>query len=107
MEKCQSVFCFVTGHDVNIEWVQCNECDQWYHTMCKALTPREELALSEEAGVSNLGVQFQLKMSSLIEEEELNQAYISAKICSNNLKAQYTEVMGGREKQLNEASSSK
>ena len=42
IEKYHS-YCFVTKHDIDIQWVQCDQCNNWYHTMCEALTPLEEI----------------------------------------------------------------
>ena len=30
-------------HDINVQWVQCDVCDNWYHTMWEGLTPIEEV----------------------------------------------------------------
>ena len=49
IEKCGSSNCYITMHDVKIEWVQCDTCNKWYHTMCEMLTPLEEMSINSDA----------------------------------------------------------
>ena len=34
-EKCDYELCCITIHDSNVEWVQCDKCDMWFHTECQ------------------------------------------------------------------------
>ena len=112
IEKCNSAFCIVTVHDINIDWVLCDDCDSWYHTMCEALTPQEEISLTDNAmykcavcaGIEDIGDIYRSKISLLIDEEELiNVSAIAARILSDDLKAKYSDIMGDREKRLSDA----
>ena len=71
--------CYLTQFDINVEWVQCDTCDSWYHTMCKVLTPLEQLSLSNslyKCLCCTLGENlnradvYNTKISALIEEED-------------------------------------
>ena len=112
VEKCNSAFCIVTVHDINIDWALCDDCDSWYHTMCEALTPQEEISLTDNAmykcvvcaGIEDIGDIYRSKISLLIDEEELiNVSSIAARILCDDLKAKYSDIMGDREKRLSDA----
>ena len=48
MSLCKSVMCLATVHDNQPDEVMCDSCDEWYHTMCEALTFEEEVNLGYE-----------------------------------------------------------
>ena len=55
IERCAFEYCYVTKHDINVQWILCDHCNKWYHAMCDLLTPQEELDLSDvESYVSYL-----------------------------------------------------
>ena len=41
VQRCSARCCFVSFHDVNINWIQCDKCDQEFHLMCEVLTSVE------------------------------------------------------------------
>ncbi len=43
--KCTSLVCCMTSVDIEVNWVQCDECNKWLHTHCEFFTPAEELSI--------------------------------------------------------------
>ena len=31
--------------DIEVNWVQCDECNKWLHTLCEYFNPAEELSI--------------------------------------------------------------
>lgn len=46
-EQCKTARCIVTNYDFNVEWLQCDRCDAWCHSVCEGLTVTEERSLAE------------------------------------------------------------
>ena len=116
VKKCRSPNCFVTKHDINVQWVACDTCDEWYHTMCETLTPLEEITTvnedeiykciecSHDAPPQDRKELFSIKIASLIDEEDMfNERVIEDKIKCDNFQATYRSIVGSREKRLNDA----
>ena len=49
LDKCKSAYCCITTSDENVNWVLCDSCSNWFHTMCECMSNMDELQLSEEA----------------------------------------------------------
>ena len=45
-EKCNSLIRCITVLDTSVNWVQCDNCDNWLHTICECFTPEEELSVN-------------------------------------------------------------
>ena len=97
----------MTLHDINVQWVQCDMCDNWYHTMCEGLTPIEEVMDGNYACVNcsgwvNRSEVFIEKINQLLDEEDiLNRDVVQARELCDNLKAEYTNIIGSHERSLN------
>ena len=37
VENCKAGFC-VVNHNINVNWVQCDLCEEWFNCICEALT---------------------------------------------------------------------
>ena len=110
VEKCHHPFCCITIHDQNVEWVQCDLCDNWLHTMCDGLTPEEEMSLSnqEYTCITCKGIYISEVLDNKIaqllsEEDDIIKSKIEAKVKCDNFKAQYVNMQGEKEKMLNDA----
>ena len=44
--KCNSLICCITALDTSVNWVQCDNCGNWLHTICECFTPEEELSVN-------------------------------------------------------------
>ena len=68
--------CFVTTHDINVLWVQCDSCDSWLHAMCEGHSSIEEMENDgdyicvECSGIEDSFQIFADKINKLINEEE-------------------------------------
>ena len=100
---------------MNVEWVACDSCDEWFHTMCGMLTMLEEISVTAndtyeclqctggEAEVEKAEV-FADKITSLLDKEEkLNACMIAHKVSCDDFQAQYHSIVGFREKALSDA----
>ena len=82
-------------------------CDNWYHTMCEGLTPIEEVMDGNYTCVNcsgwvNRSEVFIKKINQLIDEEDiLNRDVVQARELCDNLKAEYTNIIGSHERSLN------
>ena len=108
VEKCGSTFCYITVHDINIKWVQCDHCSIWYHTMCEVMSPQEEISLEKVDSsrcnncqgiieVDDITKLYHAKITHITEEEEiLNGLVVSIQTKCDNLKSTYE--YGGRKR---------
>ena len=107
----------MTDHDRDDLMVQCDQCDQWYHTMCDAILPSLEVnvkqddfeyictqckfILENDSGNVNRTAVFEEKIALLVEEEDvLNIRLIQAKRVADDLKAAYNKRVDEREAML-------
>ena len=110
VEKCHHLFCCITIHDQNVEWVQCDMRDNWLHTMCDGLTPEEEMSLSNQEYTCITCKEIYIsevldnKIAQLLsEEDDITKSKIEAKVKCENFKAQYVNMQGEKEMMLNDA----
>ena len=107
--------CFITEADVNLTLVQCDRCEQWFHTMCEGITPADEVTLAQddytcvqchidsEDGLPRCDV-FEAQIAQLIQaEENHNSQLVDASINVDDLKAKHKAVVGSRERALVDA----
>ena len=107
---CESEFCYVTIHDVNVQLVCCDTCGKWFHSMCEGLSPIDEVGGGGDyicvncSGRTDRSQIFTETINKLIAEEDvINRDIISKRVLCDNLKAVYTNIIGSREKALNAA----
>ena len=109
----------MTEHDRDDLMVQCDQCDQWYHTMCDAILPSLEVNVKQDdfeyictqckfiqennSGNVNRTAVFEEKIALLVEEDVLNIRLIQAKCVADDLKAAYNKRVGEREAMLSVA----
>ena len=75
-------------------WIVYNViCEEWFHSICEALTPIEEISIGEYTCVNCSGLEDRLdifteKINKLVDEEDiLNQEIIQLREMCDNLKS--------------------
>ena len=112
VEKCKSLSCIITSHDENVQWVECDQCMEWVHTLCEALTPVEQLAISDDStyvcqkcsGIKSIIEVIEEKVERLYsEKDKIRIQLVNLKTECDNFKARCERVMGPKEKELSDA----
>ena len=110
IEKCSSEFCFISKHDINVNWVECNSCDNRYHSMCEGHSPMKETSSTGEYNCTNCSGHetvpevINRKIDHLLsEEDKLNDRIVEIREKCDNLKAAYNTYVGPNERSLLDA----
>ncbi len=43
--QCTSLVCCMTSVDIEVNWIQCDKCNKWFHTLYEYFNPAEELSI--------------------------------------------------------------
>ena len=114
--ECGEEWCFVTEYDINVNLVQCDTCDLWFHAMCEGIRPSQESSLSlneflykchQCTSVADDGcdvdrlTEFENLIASLVaEEDELNNQLVDIEREVDDMKAKYNKYSGPRDTAL-------
>ena len=94
---CKSLHCAMTDYDIeynDVNWVFCESCQEWFHTLCEGFTCEEEILLSERhaykcRACSNDNVYTETqssKLDALLKEQtQLTEEETSLKVECDNL----------------------
>ena len=110
-EKCNSVVCCIMDVDADVTWVQCDNCDNWLHTLCECFNPGDELTVDaieryvclkcrnvEDDDL--IGILKEKVTDSLAEEDNLKMIIVKQSTLCDELKAKNESKMGPRELEL-------
>lgn len=101
----------MTTYDDNVNSVQCDECDNWFHCFCEGFSKTEEMGTSELqyykcltcSGVTDVVAIYEAKIAQLIaNEDQMMVQFVEKKSACDNLKGKMTSKMGDKEKLLSE-----
>ena len=115
IEKCSSAYCCITHHDANVQWVQCDKCEMWFHTFCECMSAQEELTISDTEVYECLSCSkvdvtedfdkiLNEKVAKLIEEEDqVKTDTVKLQAECDSFRSKFDSVVGEREKRLSDS----
>ena len=107
VERCKES-CIVTEHDVDVNTIECDECETRFHCICEGFSLVEEMGSELQyyeclacSQIDDIPAVYEKKVSDLIrQEDELMEQLVAKQAACDELKGRFETKMGEKEKLL-------